>query len=153
MNKYMTGQDVIPGSGEGAICGFNFRISGYSYRDTFPHPHQYKDADKHVGWDIADRMIEAGKLFFVHNFHSLSCEKGHAFPYRETWACNTCNLDQLDEPWWKIKVFKDGNKWCCIGIDFEDLRSSDNFAFGETREAAIEKYGRMMLQKPKAPNA
>ena len=44
------------------------------------------------------------------------------------------------------KVFQDGNEWCCIGIDFEDLQASDNYAFGETREAAIENYGKLMLR-------
>lgn len=152
MNKYMTGQYVIKDPSGSAICGFNCRIGGHSYLDTFQYPHERTDAERHAGWELADRMIEAGKLFFVHNFHKLSCEKGHAFPYGGTWACNTCNRDHIDEPWWKIKVFKDGNAWCCIGVDFEDLQASNNYAFGETREAAIENYGRLMLQKPNVSN-
>ena len=153
MNKYKTGQDVMKDPSGSAISGFNCRIEGHSYLDTFRYPHERTDAERHAGWDLADRMIEAGKLFFVHNFHTLSCERGHAFPYGGTWACNTCNCDHIDDPWWKIKVFKDGNAWCCIGVDFEDLQVSDNFSFGETRESAIENYGRLMLQQPKVSNS
>ena len=81
MNKYKTGQDVMKDPSGSAICGFNCRIGGHSYLDTFQHPHERTDAERHAGWELADRMIEAGKLFFVHNFHRLSCERGHAFPY------------------------------------------------------------------------
>jgi len=145
MNKYMTGQDVLKNPNGSSISGFNCRIGGHSYLDTFSYPHERTDMDRHNGWDIADKLIKSGELFFVHNFHYLSCEKGLAFPYGGTWACNTCNSDHLDCIWWKIKVFKDGSQWCCIGLDFENLQESDNYAFGETRESAIESYGRLML--------
>ena len=40
----------------------------------------------------------------------------------------------------KIKVLKDGNSFCCIGEHFKNLQESDNYAFGETFEDAIENY-------------
>ena len=149
MNKYLTGQDVIKNPSASSISGFNCRISGHSYTDTFQYQHERTDLALQGGWDLADKMIEMGELFFIYNFHSMSCEGGHAFPYGGTWACNICNRDHLDQPWWKIRVFKDGDAWCCIGIDFEDLQTSDNFAFGETREDAIKNYGMLMLQQRK----
>lgn len=147
MSKYKTGQDIIKNPTAQAISGFNCRIAGHSYLDTFQRTHERSDAERHAGWELADSMIADGKLFFTHNFHKLSCVNGHAFPYGGTWACNTCNRDHIDAAWWKIKVYKDGNSWCCIGVDFEDLQASDNYAFGDTRESAIENYGKLMLNK------
>lgn len=145
MNQYLTGQDVLRNPNGSSISGFNCRIDGHSYLDTFQYPHERTDAERHAGWELADRMIADGRLFFVHNFHSLTCEKGHAFRYGGTWACNTCNSDHLDAPWWKIKVLKDGNAWCCIGLEFENLQESDCYAFGDTRDEAIANYGALMV--------
>lgn len=146
MNKFLTGQDIMKNPSASANIGFNYRIRGHSYLDAFQYPYEKSDMERQAGWELADKMIDAGELFFVYNFHEMSCEKGHAFPYGGTWVCNTCNHDHLDAPWWKVRVFKDGSDWCCIGVDFENLQESDNFAFGETREAAINNYGKLMLQ-------
>jgi hypothetical protein len=40
----------------------------------------------------------------------------------------------------EIKTIKDGDALCCIGKDFTDLQSSDDYEFGDSREEAIKKY-------------
>ena len=143
--KFKTGEHIIKEHQQSgsALSGFNCRVLGSSYNDTFNYPHERADMDRRGGWNLADGMISAGKLFYVHNFHQShgGCPKGFAFPYGGTWVCNTCNNNKLDQPWWRVKVFMDGNAWCCIGEDFENLQESENFAFGDTRDAAISNYG------------
>jgi len=138
-----TAQDYIGTTNSAAFSGFNSRIYGHSYNDTFQYPHERSDGARHAGWELAESMIKSGKIYSIHNFHQShgGCRHGFAFPYGGTWVCNTCNNSHLDRPWWVIKVIKDGNQWCCIGEDFENLQESGNYAFGETRELAIENYG------------
>ena len=143
-NKFLLSQDVMKYPGGSASAGFNQRVHGNSYSDTFKYPHQQFDRELSSGWYLADEMIRDGKLFYVHNFHDIDCPKGYAFPYGGTWACNTCNRDHFEKEWWKIKVFKDGNAWCCIGVDFENLQESENYAFGDMRDEAIRNYGLLM---------
>jgi len=40
----------------------------------------------------------------------------------------------------EIKTMKDGDAYCCIGKDFTDLQSSDDYEFGDTREEAVKNY-------------
>jgi hypothetical protein len=147
--KFLTGQDVIANHQQTgmAISGFNRRIQGYSYSEAFQYPNEKTNSELNGGWDLADKMIKDGRLFYVHDFHNLTCKNGYAFHYGGSWACNTCNNDHFDKEWWKIKVFKDGDEWCCIGADFENLQESDCYAFGKTREESINNYGNLMLNK------
>lgn len=151
MDRFASAQDILKNSAGSVGAGFNRRISGQSYSDAFQHQHERSDRDMVAGWYKADEMIEAGLIFYVHNFHQLECPRGYAFQYGGTYACNTCNRDHLDKEWWKIKVQKDGNAWCCVGNGFINLQESDNFAFGDTRDAAIQAYGELMLKDVPAP--
>ena len=146
--NFKLAQDVLKGNGGSAFAGFNRRVFGDSYADAFQYPHERQDREMYGGWALADRMISDGRLFCVHNFHKgySGCD-GHAFQYGGSWVCNTCNKSRLDREWWKIKVYKDGNAWCCIGTGFEDLQESDNYAFGNTRDEAIHNYGTLMANK------
>ncbi len=40
----------------------------------------------------------------------------------------------------EFKCTPDGNSWCCVGAGFVDLQESDNYAFGDTREEAIDAF-------------
>lgn len=51
----------------------------------------------------------------------------------------------VDKEWWKIQVEKDGNEFCCHGLDFVNLQESSNYAFGKTFEEAISNYEKLML--------
>ncbi len=144
--KLEMSQDIMRNPGGTASAGFNRRVYGTPYNDCFQHDHERFDRDLHGGWDLADRLIAEGKLYSVHNFHRShgDCPNGYAFQYGGQWVCNTCGDSGVDRPWWAIKVFPDGDAWCCIGLGFEDLQASDNYAFGKTREQAIANYGNLM---------
>jgi hypothetical protein len=137
-----SGQDVMKNPCGSSIAGFNMCQDGHSYNDAFEYPHQYRDGARLGGWKLAEKMIKEGKIFFTLNFHKSHSDcDGHAFQYGGFWVCNTCGGNRCFKPWWNIKVFKDGNAWCCIGEDFKDLQSSENYAFGDTRDEAISNYG------------
>ena len=144
--QWKTGQDIIKNPCGSSIAGFNRRIFGSSYNESFQYPHERSNHEMQGGWSLAEKLIEEGKIYYIHNFHRShgGCSNGHAFQYGGTWVCNTCNRSRLDAEWWKIKVYKDGNAWCCVGTGFENLQESDNYAFGDTKEEAIQNYGDCM---------
>lgn len=151
-DKFVTGQDVIK-NGEGSVlAGFNRKVYGWTHLEAFQYPNEHHNSELHSGWNLAEKMVEKGQLFFVHNFHRHTCSDGHAFQYGGFWVCNTCEGSRLNRPWWTIKVMKDGNAWCCIGLDFENLQESDNYAFGDNREEAIWNYGALMIRSEQSPN-
>lgn len=136
----MIAQDIFknPQALGGEFCGgFNSRVHGQSQLG------QYDRGDRMQGFWKAEDMILAGEIYFTVPFPHPPCH-GHAFEYGATWVCNTCERNHLDKPWWNIRVQKDGNAWCCIGEDFQNLQESENYAFGDTRDAAIEAYGKLM---------
>jgi hypothetical protein len=145
VDKFAYAQDILKNSAGSIGAGFNRRIGGQSYADAFQYPHERTDREMVAGFNKAEEMIQSGEIFYVHNFHKLECPRGYAFQYGGGYVCNTCNRNDLDKEWWKIKVMKDGNAWCCVGNGFVDLQESDNYAFGDTREQAIQAYGELML--------
>jgi hypothetical protein len=88
-------------------------------------------------------MISAGKIYFVHPFPHGKC-KATGFIYGGTWACNACNSDGFQKPWWNVRVIKDGMAWCVVGEGFEDLQASSNYAFGDTKQQALDAYAELM---------
>lgn len=150
MSDFKYGHEVLKYPSGSACAGFNRRISGDGYAEAFQYEAERQDREMYGGWALADRMINEGKLFYIHPFHHLEC-RGYAFKYGGSWVCNTCNRSGVDRDWWKIKVMQDGNAWCCVGLEFENLQESENYAFGNTREEAIENYGKLMLKTSNAP--
>ena len=149
MAKLLFSEAFLKYPGGDAGGGFNSRILGHSRNEAMQN-FQYAGS-RESGWHAADKLAREGKLYAVHNFHHSHECKGHAFPYGGTFVCNECNRSRLDEPWWAIKCYPDGNAWCCVGLDFEDLQSSDCFAFGDTYEAAISAYGDLMTARAQVP--
>ncbi len=139
-------QVLKPGSSGSIYGGFNSRILGHSYTETLSGL-TWGIGDTIAGWSLADKMVRAGKLYAVRNFHQSHECKGHAFPYGGSFVCNNCGLSGLAKEWWTIKCFPDGNAWCCVGPDFEDLQASDCFAFGGSYDEAIKTYGDLMVSR------
>lgn len=139
-----TAQDYMRDTASGeARGGFNSRIQGFTHLQSVDGiPSGSRWGQRTGGWELADEMIKKGKIYFRHNFHQShqNCN-GFAFPYGGTWACNTCNTDGFQKPWWIIKVLEDGDEWCCIGEDFVNLQESNCYAFGKSRQEAIKNYG------------
>lgn len=88
-------------------------------------------------------MIQAGEIYSVHPFPHAACT-GAAFAFGGTWACNSCNNDHLDKPWWRVRVMPDGDAWCVVGEGFQNLQESSNYAFGDTRQDALSAYAALM---------
>ena len=122
--------------------GFNSRIHGKTEIG------QYDKGESYYGWQAAEDMIKDGSVYYVQPFPHSNCT-GAAFYYGALFACNTCQRDHLEKPWWSIRVFKDGNAWCCVGEDFKDLQESENYSFGDTRDQAIKNYG-FLMQNPQS---
>ena len=138
--------EILKGGGGSTFGGFNSRIMGHDYSQTMSNL-KWGIGETVSGWRLADKMVRDGNLYAVHNFHhSHECD-GHAFPYGGTFVCNHCGRSRLEKDWWTIKCFADGNAWCCVGPDFEDLQASDCFAFGDTYDAAIAAYGHLMISR------
>jgi len=151
MSKLTFSEDHLKYPGGDTGGGFNSRILGHSYQEAMANiNHGY--GDRVAGWRLADEMVRAGKVYAVHNFHASHECTGHAFPYGGTFVCNTCGKSDLNKDWWSIKCYADGNAWCCVGLDFEDLQASDCFAFGDTYDAAIAAYGDLMVARSPTPS-
>lgn len=150
MDRFAYAQDVFKNADGGFSAGFNRCVGGQSFADAFQYDNERQNRDMVAGFYQAEDMIRDGEIFYVKNFHKLECPNGYAFQYGGTYVCNTCNCDHLDKEWWKIKVQKDGNAWCCVGNGFINLQESDNYAFGDTREQAIQAYGELMTRQVEA---
>ena len=143
-----TAQNYIKGSGN-ELAGFNRRIHGSTFNEAFKYLNEKQDGDMIRGWYLAEDMIKKGKIYYLHNFHHSHGDcSGHAFQYGGFWVCNTCGQKGVNKDWWIIKVYQDGNAWCCVGEGFENLQASDNIAFGDTREEAIDNYGKLFNVSP-----
>jgi len=136
MEKLKYAQDIIK-TGSGSVAGgFNMFVGGHDR----PRPNDCYDYRERVqGFDFARKMAEENSIAFIHRF-DCSCG-GTPFQYGGFFVCNSCGGKDVDKKWWSIKVEKDGNAYCCHGLDFINLQESDNVAFGDTFEEAIKAYG------------
>ncbi len=135
-------QDLIKTNSSSVACGFNSFIMGHDS----PKPNDHHDYfSRSQGYDYAKKMAENGEIVFTHKF-KCKCG-GYPFQYGGFWVCNSCGGRNVDENWWKIKVEKDGNEFCCHGIDFVNLQESDNYAFGKTFYEAIKEYEKVITSK------
>ena len=139
MSEMLMAQDLLKTEDSYVRGGFNTRLLGGSFRDVADNNPRQPYCH---GFNLAERMIEEGKIFYTHIF---KCEcGGSVFQYGTTWICRKCDKKNREKPWWIIKVFMDGNAWCCIGLDFINLQESENYAFGNTRQEAIDEYDKIM---------
>lgn len=125
------------------LGGFNSRVQGIVRLAAADGPARF---ERGQGWDKADEMVRAGQIYFIHPFPHGRCDST-GFYYGGTWACNSCRTDGFQKPWWAVRVMKDGNAWCVVGQGFQDLQSSDNYAYGDTREEALSAYAELMNQE------
>ena len=140
MEKLKYAQDLIKCNNSSVSCGFNMFIMG----DSTPRPYEYYDFNERVqGYEFAERMAKDEGIAFTYPF---KCKNSncHPFRYGGSFVCNGCNRSGVDKEWWKIKVEKDGNAYCCHDLSFVNLQESDKVAFGDTFKEAIENYGKLM---------
>lgn len=141
MEKLKTAQYLIKTSNPSVASGFNMFIYGH---DAPIHSEYHDHYARYQGFIFARDMAKEGKIAFTHKFR-CNCG-GYPFQYGGFWVCNSCGGKDVDKEWWKIKVEKDGNEYCCHGLDFINLQESDNYAFGKTFKYAIKNYGELMIK-------
>jgi len=143
MGKLKYAQDLIKTSNSSIACGFNMFVNGEpepKYTDGY---HDFYARSQ--GWLYAKQMAKKGQIAFKNRFR-CKCG-GYPIMYGGFWCCNSCGGKNVDMDWWKIKVEKDGNSYCCHGLDFENIMESENYAFGDTFEQAIDNYESIMRKK------
>ena len=98
-----------------------------------------------LNYDEIEKMAKENGIAFTKVF---KCRESncHPFQYGGFFVCNDCGNKGVDKEWWKIQVEKDGNEFCCHGLDFVNLQESENYAFGKTFDEAISNYGTAMLR-------
>jgi hypothetical protein len=150
MEKLKYAQDLIKASSTSAACGFNTFISG----GNKPKSHEYGDKrewyERLRGYEYAEKMAKEGGIAFTKPFKCGESYDCYPFEYGGFFVCNSCGNKSVDKDWWKIKVEKDGNAYCCHSLGFEPNHITEdgfnNFAFGDTFEEAIKNYGVLMAQ-------
>jgi hypothetical protein len=142
MKNLKYAQDLIKASSS-VNCGFNSFINGHSQPKRSDYGCVSEWGLITQGYDFARKMAEDNGIAFTHVF---KCKQDGCFPfqYGGFFVCNACGNKDVNKEWWKIQVEKDGNEFCCHGLDFENLQESNNYAFGETFEQAIINYGILM---------
>lgn len=138
-NKFLYAQDIIKTNSSSVRAGFDMFLTG----DEDPVCGNYFDkSERSQGYRKAKEMAEDGKVFFIHRFR-CKCG-GYPFMYGGFRVCNDCGVKNTEEDWHTIKVEKDGDKYCCHGLGFEDLQKSDKYAFGNTHHEAIVNYEKLL---------
>lgn len=144
MVKIKYSQDLIKTSNSSIRIGFDMFIRGHrpiTFSDRY-----YDTYDRIQGYEFAKKMAIENGIAFKHPFKCIS-SNCYPFIYGGFFVCNSCGQKSVDKEWWNIQVEKDGNEYCCHGLDFVNLQESENYAFGKTFEESIENYGKLMLTK------
>ena len=140
-------QEFIKSSNRLVYGGFNTFING----GNEPKSHEYGDKSQwyamYQGYQYAEKMAKEDGIAFTYRFKCGKNSNCFPFEYGGFIVCNACGNKNVDKEWWKIKVEKDGNEYCCHGLDFINLQESDNYAFGKTFEDAIKNYEKLILTK------
>ncbi len=145
MEKLKSAEELIKASPM-VVAGFNQFIYG------MPEPRYPDYGDKSQwyaekqGYDFAKNMAKENGIAFTHVFKCRLDSNCYPFSYGGGFVCNNCGGSNLNKDWWLIKVEKDGNAFCCHGLDFVNLQESSNYAFGDTFEEAISNYETLMLK-------
>tara|TARA_R110000744_G_scaffold369378_1_gene479560 strand:+ start:408 stop:848 length:441 start_codon:yes stop_codon:yes gene_type:complete len=146
MEKLKYAQDLIRANSS-VMSGFNTFITG----GKEPKLNEYGDKSEWYarlqGYQYAKKMAKEDGIAFTKTFKCGKNSDCFPFEYGGFFVCNSCGNKAVDKDWWKIKVEKDGNAYCCHGLYFKNLQESYNYAFGDTFDEAISNYGQLMTQE------
>jgi len=144
--KLKYAQDLIKANNGHVLAGFNAFINGIGEPKSSEYGDKSEWYAKLQGYQYAEQMAKENGIAFTYRFKCGLSTDCHPFSYGGFFVCNACGNKAVDKEWWKIKVEKDGNAYCCHGLDFVNLQESNNVAFGHTFEKAIKNYGKLMVQ-------
>lgn len=145
--ELLTCQYIFPHECGQFASGFNCRVFGLTDRETNGYPAAHSQ-QRYAGWQKANDMINEGKIYYTHIFQHTSGSsicKDKSFEYGGSQVCNGCGRKRLAQPWWNIKITRDGSAWFVAGENFENLQESDNYAFGDTKEEALLNYQNLYI--------
>lgn len=142
MRQLKHSRELIKVNSSSVHAGFDMFINGHppiTFGDGY-----YDAYERMQGYDYAKKMAKENGIAFIFPF---KCRENncHPFQYGGFFVCNHCGMESVDKEWWKIQVEKDGNEYCCHGLDFVNLQESKNYAFGKTFDEAINNYGKLMI--------
>jgi len=145
MKQLKTAQELIKASPH-AMAGFNQFIHGFSEPRSSDYGDKSQWYAEQQGYDYAKKMAKEEGIAFTYLFKCGS-KNNNCFPFSfgGGFVCNSCGSNNIEKSWWKIQVEKDGNEFCCHGLDFINLQESSNYAFGKTFEESISNYEKVML--------
>lgn len=138
-------QDLIKTNNANCAAGFNSFINGYSEPKRSDYANNDEWLAKYQGYQYAKKIAKEDGIAFVYAF-KCSIKGCYPFEFGGFFVCNSCGNKNVDKSWWQIQVEKDGNEFCCHGLDFINLQESENYAFGNTFESAIENYHKIMIK-------
>lgn len=142
MEKLKHAQELIDCKNSNINAGFNTFINGGNEPNSSDGIHWL---DLSQGYDFAKKMAREYEIAFTFKFRCDRNKSCFPFNYGGFMVCNNCGEKGVDKEWWKIKVEKDGNEYCCHGLDFVNLQESNNYAFGKSFMEAIDNYEKVML--------
>ena len=67
------------------------------------------------------------------------CDSDHSW-YRDKAGISSSESAKEKKAPKQYTVVRDGNQWCCFDEGFINLQESDNYAFGDTVEEAVENF-------------
>jgi hypothetical protein len=144
--KLKYAQDLIKAD-TGIMVGFNIFVSGGGEPKRSDYGDKTQWYKELQGYEYAQKMAKENSLAFTHRFKCGKNNSCYPFEYGGFFVCNSCGEKSVDKEWWKIQVEKDGNTYCCHGLDFINLQESDNYAFGDTYEESITNYAKLFTHK------
>lgn len=142
MEKLKYAQDLIKTHNPSVTGGFNMFVLG-DWRPV-PNDGHYDHGPRCQGYDKAEEMARSGKIYYTRRF-KCHCG-GNPFQYGGFFICDKCNHKKINKDWWVIQVEQDGNAFCCHGLGFVNILESNNYAFGGTRQEAIDNYEKVMRE-------
>lgn len=148
MEELKYAQDLIKTNSPNVMGGFNGFINGHKEPKMSEYGDRSEWYSRLQGFQHAEKMAKENGIGFKNPFKCGKSTNCFPFDYGGFFVCNSCGNKGVDKDWWKIKVEKDGNEYCCHGLDFLNLQESDNYAFGKTFEEAISNYGELMVNPP-----
>jgi len=147
MEKLKDAQELIKANSN-VMGGFNQFIYGMGEPKRGDYGDKSQWYSEQQGYEYAKKMAKEDGIAFTYLFKCGSKNNNcHPFPYGGSIVCNSCGSNNVKKDWWKIKVEKDGNAFCCHGLDFINIQESNNYAFGHTFEESILNYEKIMLEQ------
>ena len=119
---------------------------------TFDHFKSGQEIQEYLGY----KPLTSANIGFNHVLNGEDWATAKSQHHPSEWSCYAMYYLQAEQ-WISegklyfkrdghiLKVIPDGNAYCCVGEGFVNLQESDNYAFGDTFEEAIENFKKKII--------